>query len=219
MVRQKKFLVTVFVTIILTAGAATLAVRDLDSSTADGEKTERSSSKSSTKDTSWKKNIQSEGTVDEEVDESSSSSSSKAGKSSGSDSSSDQSSSKVQQSNTLTEDDFRSSDDLAYRMIAIYGMVHGDSSWKGLASATGITMTRQSGSAPVFIATDTNGGKYKAYYRYVMSSNDTESQKQPLSFSENDAKEYRATLDDVLNYVNANGGRATVEKLNFKLVN
>lgn len=219
MVRQKKFLVTVFVTIILTAGAATLAVRDLDSSTADGEKTERSSSKSSTKDTSWKKNIQSEGTVDEEVDESSSSSSSKAGKSSGSDSSSDQSSSKVQQSNTLTEDDFRSSDDLAYRMIAIYGMVHGDSSWKGLVSATGITMTRQSGSAPVFIATDTNGGKYKAYYRYVMSSNDTESQKQPLSFSENDAKEYRATLDDVLNYVNANGGRATVEKLNFKLVN
>lgn len=217
MVRQKKFLVTVFVTIILTAGAATLAVRDLDSSTADGEKTERSSSKSSTKDTSWKKNIQSEGTVDEEVDESGSSSSTQASSKQSSASKGD--SSVVQQSNTLNEDDFRSSDDLAYRMIAIYGMVHGDSSWKGLASASGITMTRQPGSAPVFIATDTKGGKYKAYYRYVMSSNDTESQKQPLSFSENDAKEYRATVDDVLNYANANGGRTTVEKLNFKLVN
>lgn len=156
MVRQKKFLVTVFVTIILTAGAATLAVRDLDSSTADGEKTERSSSKSSTKDTSWKKNIQSEGTVDEEVNESGSSSSTQASSKRSSASKGD--SSVVQQSNTLNEDDFRSSDDLAYRMIAIYGMVHGDSSWKGLASASGITMTRQPGSAPVFIATDTKGG-------------------------------------------------------------
>ncbi|MBS9334883.1 hypothetical protein LQZ24_02365 [Fructobacillus sp. M1-13] len=220
MIKQNKLLVTIVLTIVVGTGAVVLTTKKLNSS-ANLELVKKSASQSSSsKDGSWKKNAVSEGTIVDDSDQNTNADTKEGANnhSSANGSSSSSSSSSNSTSNTLTEDDFRSSDNLAYRMLTLYGMVNGDSSWKALQSASGITMTRQSDSTPTFVATATNGGSTKAYYRYVMNSNDTESQKKPLSFSKDDDGQYRATVSDVLSFVNANGGRSTVEKLNFKLI-
>lgn len=220
MIKQNKLLVTVIATAILGAGAVAVASKNLSDQSDRSKTASSSTTDATTKDTSWKDNVVNENGGSESASSaaaSSSSDSSSAAK--GSQSAGKGSSSSSSQSNTLTEDDFRSSDDLAYRMIALYGMLNGDASWKALQSAKGITMTRQSDSVPTFAVTATSGGNTTAYYRYAMTSNDTEAQKKPLSFSKNDASQYRASVADVLTCVNANGGRATIQKLNFKLVN
>lgn len=233
MVKQNKLLVTMLSTAILAVGAVTLIVKDINSSASDRSQTSSSGKKSSSSSSatakhSWEKNAQEEGlmadgssvkSTNSSESDSSSTSTAKSGSSSSSSSNSNSSQKGTTIANTLTEDDFRSSDDLAYRMIALYGMVNGDASWKALKSASSLVMTRQSDSVPTFLVTDGQSGKGSAYYRYVMSSNDTEVQDKPLSFSKNDAKKYRATLEDVIDFVNAQGGRAVVERLNFKLVN
>lgn len=236
MVKQKKLLVTLLSTVILAAGAVTIIVKDIDTSASDRSKTisggkkgsNSSSSSSAASKHAWEKEAQGEGLVadDSTVSTSSSAATSSASGSEakGSTSSSANSNAKSSQkgaavSNTLTEDDFRSSDDLAYRMITLYGLVNGDASWKALKSASSLVMTRQSDSIPTFRVTNGQSGKGAAYYRYVMSSNDTEVQDKPLSFSKSDAKKYRASVEDVVDFVNAQGGRAVVERLNFKLVN
>lgn len=234
MVKQKKLLVTLLSTVILAAGAVTIIVKDIDSSASDrgrtssGSKKGTSSSSSSSGKQDWEKNAQAEGVVaydstvasSSSATASSSSSSEVKGDASASASSSIGHSQKgTSAANTLTEDDFRSSDELAYRMITLYGLVNGDASWKALKSASSLTMTRQSDTIPTFLVTNGQSGKGAAYYRYVMSSNDTEVQDKPLCFSKNDAKKYRASVEDVVDFVNAQGGRAVVERLNFKLVN
>lgn len=235
MVKQKKLLVTLLSTVILAAGAVTIIVKDIDSSASDRGRTSSgskkgtsSSSSSSSGKQDWEKNAQAEGVVADDstvassssATASSSSSSEVKGDASASASSSTGHSQKgTSTANTLTEDDFRSSDELAYRMITLYGLVNGDASWKALKSASSLTMTRQSDTIPTFLVTNGQSGKGAAYYRYVMSSNDTEVQDKPLCFSKNDAKKYRASVEDVVDFVNAQGGRAVVERLNFKLVN
>ncbi|MCK8616845.1 hypothetical protein LNP00_00470 [Fructobacillus sp. M158] len=221
MIKQNKLLVTIVATVLLGAGAVAVASKSL-SSQGDSKQATSSSATPTAKDTSWRDNAVSEGKIADSADAGSSASSSSSAASSNNEQSSSSrssSSSSNTSSNTLTEDDFRESDDMAYRMIALYGLMNGDASWKALQSASTITFTRQSDSVPTFVATGSNGSTTKAYYRYVMSSSDTESQKKPLSFSKDDASQYRATVSDVLNCANANGGRATIEKLNFKLVN
>ncbi|CAK1247902.1 hypothetical protein IV71_GL000449 [Fructobacillus fructosus KCTC 3544] len=235
MVKQKRLLVTLLSTVILAAGAVTIIVKDIDSSASDRGRTSSgskkgtsSSSSSSSGKQDWEKNAQAEGVVADDstvassssATASSSSSSEVKGDASASASSSTGHSQKgTSTANTLTEDDFRSSDELAYRMITLYGLVNGDASWKALKSASSLTMTRQSDTIPTFLVTNGQSGKGTAYYRYVMSSNDTEVQDKPLCFSKNDAKKYRASVEDVVDFVNAQGGRAVVERLNFKLVN
>ncbi|CAK1229477.1 hypothetical protein R53140_OCIKHKEL_00363 [Fructobacillus fructosus] len=234
MVKQKKLLVTLLSTVILAAGAVTIIVKDIDSSASDrsrtssGSKKGASGSSSSSGKQDWERNAQVEGLVadDSTVEPSSSaapsssSSSQVEGDASASASSSTGHSQKgTSTANTLTEDDFRSSDDLAYRMITLYGLVNGDASWKALKSASSLTMIRQSDDTPTFLVTNGQSGKGAAYYRYVMSSTDTAIQDKPLSFSKSDVKKYRASVEDVVDFVNAQGGRAVVERLNFKLVN
>lgn len=234
MVKQKKLLVTLLSTVILAAGAVTIIVKDIDSSASDrgrtssGSKKGTSSSSSSSGKQDWEKNAQAEGVVADDstvassssaTASSSSSSEVKGGASASASSSTGHSQKGTSAANTLTEDDFRSSDELAYRMITLYGLVNGDASWKALKSASSLTMTRQSDTIPTFLVTNGQSGKGAAYYRYVMSSNDTEVQDKPLCFSKNDAKKYRASVEDVVDFVNAQGGRAVVERLNFKLVN
>ncbi len=233
-VKQKKLLVTLLSTAILAAGAVTIIVKDIDSSVSDRSRTSSGSKKgasgfsSSSGKQDWEKNAQAEGLVadDSTVDFSSSAASSsssssevKGDASASANSSADSSQRGTSTSNTLTEDDFRASDELAYRMITLYGLVNGDASWKALKSASSLTMTRQSDAIPTFLVTNGQSGNGVAYYRYVMSSNDMGVQDKPLSFSKSDAKKYRASLEDVVNFVNAEGGRAVVERLNFKLVN
>ncbi|CAK1226383.1 hypothetical protein [Fructobacillus tropaeoli] len=124
-------------------------------------------------------------------------------------------------SNTLTVDDFRSSDDVAYRSIALYGMAHGDAQWQQLSSAQkkGIVMTKVTNEDnPTFVAKAV-GSTTGAYYRFIMNdSTTTQSTSKPLSFSQIDATQYRASIADVLNYVNQVGGRQAIQKLNFQLI-
>ncbi|CAK1234854.1 hypothetical protein [Fructobacillus cardui] len=127
-------------------------------------------------------------------------------------------------SNTLTQDDFRSSDDLAYRMIALYGLAHGDYQWQKLSlmQSKGIILTKVANqSNPTFTAKivgDT--GSDGAYYKYLMNDTSTASQSgtKPMSFSQNNTTNYRASIIDVLNYVNSIGGRSVVQKMKFQLV-
>ncbi|CAK1222281.1 unnamed protein product [Fructobacillus cardui] len=127
-------------------------------------------------------------------------------------------------SNTLTQDDFRSSDDLAYRMIALYGLAHGDDQWQklNLMQSKGIVLTQVANqSNPTFIAKAVGGADNDgAYYKYLMDDISSSSQgaAKPMSFSQNNTTNYRASIIDVLNYVNSIGGRSVVQKMKFQLV-
>ncbi|USS91908.1 hypothetical protein [Fructobacillus americanaquae] len=127
-------------------------------------------------------------------------------------------------SNTLTQDDFRSSDDLAYRMIALYGLANGDDQWQKLSlmQSKGIILTKMANqSNPTFTAKVVGGTDSDvAYYKYLMNDTSSASQNgtKPMSFSQNNTTDYRASITDVLNYVNSIGGRSVVQKMKFQLV-
>lgn len=127
-------------------------------------------------------------------------------------------------SNTLTQDDFRSSDDLAYRMIVLYGLAHGDDQWQKLSlmQSKGIILTKVANQLnPTFVAKVVDGTDSDiAYYKYLMNDTSTASQNgtKPMSFSQNSTTDYRASITDVLNYVNSIGGRQAVQKMQFQLV-
>lgn len=219
MIKQHKLLTMVLATTVLAVAAMSLIMRDMRSSAALRERESRATLPK-TADASWTKKARSEGVVLQD-DSTNSPERSDAKQSASSTSDSGSKYSGNAKSQALTMDDFRSSDAMAYRLIAFYGMGNGDASWQQLkrSATSGITMTRQQANTPSFVATANAGSSVKAYYRYVMSSSDTKTQARPLSFSQNDDAAYRATIADVLAYANNNGGRAAVEKMSFNLIN
>ncbi|MBS9339192.1 hypothetical protein G6R29_06180 [Fructobacillus sp. M2-14] len=217
MIKQHKVLAMVMGIAILAVAAMSIMMKDLRTSAAQRERARQASTLPKTADTSWTKKARSEGAIVQD-DASSSPERSDAGQTQGSN---DSKYAGNAQSNTITMDDFRSSDEMAYRLIAFYGLGKGDANWQQLkrSATSGITMTRQQADTPVFTVKANAGTSVKAYYRYVMTSSDNQSQSRPLSFSQNDDSAYRATIADVLAYANDNGGRAAVQKMSFKLVN
>ncbi|GAP02327.1 hypothetical protein FPFC_012070 [Fructobacillus pseudoficulneus] len=126
-------------------------------------------------------------------------------------------------SNTLTQDDFRDSDDVAYRSIALYGLAHGDGAWQRLNTVQkkGIVMSKvTSQNGPTFVAkaTGDSSSTAGAYYHFDMSNSAApQSDPKPLSFSQANDQQYRASIPEVLNYVNQVGGRRAIQNLKLQL--
>lgn len=206
-------------TVLLATTALALIIKDVKSNAAQREQA-RKAALPQTGDTSWTKQARTEGKIQQDdTTDSSERSASAEGATSENESRSSKYAGNAKD-NTISMDDFRSSDEMAYRLIAFYGLSNGDGNWKKvkLDASKGITMTRQQSDAPSFVVQANSGSTAKAYYRYVMTSNDEQSQSRPLSFSQNDNVSYRATIADVLDFANNNGGRSAVEKMSFKLV-
>ncbi|CAK1234780.1 hypothetical protein [Fructobacillus cardui] len=238
MFRKKKILLTMTaVAVVLTLGATTFIVNAVMNPT-DQEQGFITKKKSSLAQSSSQKSVASTNQKEPSVTSGGSNqnaattssntnkqdANSSAGTSSSTGTNSTSSTSTPMVSNTLTQDDFRSSDDLAYRMIALYGLAHGDDQWQKLSlmQSKGIVLTKVANqSNPTFIAKvvgDT--GNDGAYYKYLMSDTSTASQSgtKPMSFSQNNTTDYRASITDVLNYANSIGGRSVVQKMKFQLV-
>ncbi|CAK1245466.1 hypothetical protein [Fructobacillus evanidus] len=238
MFRNKKILLTMTaVTVVLTLGATTFIVNAVTNPT-DQEQGFIAKKKSSSAQSSSEKSVSSISPKAQSATSSSqnaavtssntgkqgANSSSNMGTSSSTNSSSTSSTSTPSVSNTLTQDDFRSSDDLAYRMIVLYGLAHGDDQWQKLSlmQSKGIILTKVANqSNPTFVAKVVDGTDSDiAYYKYLMNDTSTASQNvtKPMLFSQNSTTDYRASIADVLNYVNSIGGRQAVQKMKFQLV-
>lgn len=236
MFRKKKILLTMTaVAVVLTLGATTFIVNAVTNPTGQQQglvakkksssaqsSSQKSASSTSQKTQSTTSNSNSQNSTTASTDNSKQGANSSANTSSSTNSASSTSTPTV--SNTLTQDDFRASDDLAYRMIALYGLAHGDDQWQKLSlmQSKGIVLTKVANqSNPTFTAKvvgDTSSDA--AYYKFLMNDNSTASQggTKPMSFSQNNTTDYRASITDVLNYVNSIGGRQVVQKMKFQLV-